>query len=138
MRQSEIARLAYGLAIAALLGAMPDAWTLRADSHAGRFDGSWIGEMQTTYNSGPCGRQYRLEFSISQGAVTGSASRAGERFTVYGEIGEVEEESVLTWTATSGRGSVDASGKMEGDAAHGEWEDSTGICAGVFSIEKAL
>ena len=133
IRRQGFARLVCTFAVAAALGSQPGSWSLRADSSPSGFDGAWTGRMQTTYNSGPCGQEYRLEMSIQGGAVTGSASRAGERFTIYGEIGEA---GAITWSATSGRGSVDAAGTIEGDAARGEWEDSTGICAGTFSIDR--
>ena len=112
---------------------MPGAWMARADSHSSRFDGDWAGEMRTTFSSGPCGRQYRFEMSVTGGVASGNASRAGERFVVDGRIGD---DGALTWSATSGRGSATGSGVVEGDAVHGDWEESTGRCAGTFSIEK--
>lgn len=131
--RSAIVRFAFALALAASIVSTPGSWTLRADTDVGRFDGAWVGEMQTTYMSGPCGRQYRLEMSVTRGAATGSASRAGENFTLYGEVGE---DGKLTWSATSGRGSATGAGVIDGDAARGEWEDATGQCAGTFSMER--
>ena len=63
------------------------------------YDGQWVGEMQTTFSSGPCGSRYRLEMSVTEGAVTGSATRAGERFTLYGKM---SGDGKLSWSATSG------------------------------------
>lgn len=134
MKRSRTRRLARGLALAASIASSTGSWTSRADTQASGFDGIWLGEMRTTFSSGPCGRTYRLEMTITGGAATGSASRPGERFALYGEVGE---DGALSWSATSGRGSASGTGMVEGSAARGDWEDSTGTCAGTFSIERA-
>ena len=134
MKGPTIPRLVQCLALAASLASMPGFWMLRADTQVSRFDGTWVGEMQTTFSSGPCGRTYRLEMSLNAGAASGSASRAGERFVLNGEI---SDDGAISWSATSGRGSASGSGVVAGSVASGDWEDSTGTCAGTFSIERA-
>lgn len=136
MKRSETLRFAYAFAIAISIASTPGSWAswaVRADAHVGRFDGNWVGEMQTIFSSGPCGRTYRLEMTITGSAASGSASRPGERFALYGEV---SEEGAISWSATSGRGSASGTGMLEGTAAHGHWEDSTGSCAGTFSFER--
>lgn len=107
--------------------------TSLAESSLYPYDGEWTGEMRTTFSSGPCGTRYRLEMSVTQGAATGSASRTGERFTLYGTI---DADGKLTWTATGGRGSVTGDGLVDGGTAQGDWEDDSGRCTGTFSIDK--
>jgi len=104
-----------------------------AQSNPYASDGEWAGEMQTTFSSGPCGTRYRLEISVKEGAATGSATRPGERFTLYGEV---DAGGRLTWSATSGRGSATGEGLVDGETARGDWEDSTGRCTGTFSIDR--
>lgn len=98
-----------------------------------KFDGEWAGELRTSFGGAPCGMSYRLEMSVARGAVTGGATRGGERFTVYGDI---DVDGVLNWSATSGRGGASGKGKIDGNAARGDWEDDTGQCTGTFEIEK--
>ena len=98
-----------------------------------QFDGEWLGELRTSFGGAPCGMSYRLQISVAQGAVTGGATRGGERFTVYGDIGA---DGALNWTASSGRGGASGKGKIDGDSARGDWEDDTGQCTGTFKVEK--